>query len=1062
MRKILRSTLWGVALAMQFVSVSAQTSDPLQWLEDPHGERALQWAREATSQTRARLSTLPSYAAILEELKTTLAQAPAEANQLPLGERMVRFHRDAAHPHGLLQSAPRDAKGAAGTWKTLLDIAVLREREGIPFELQAYPLGSSCLAPEYRRCLLRLSPGGGDEVEIREFDLVKGDFVPGGFRVGKSRAFAEWMSADQLLVGHTVGDSPKTLAGWPAAYRLWERGQLLAAAPIVFQAEPTDAVIALSTVGSGAQRQGVINRVINFSTFEVSLVDSQGRRRAVELPQSLKAMGVLATTSRHLIAQLAKDATIAGKPYRAETVVAYDVSANVSEANRVSTVYAPAEGEFLDSVFDGLAADGDDVYPIVSHKLRQRVVVARADARGRWLVKDVMTVAPGDSVSLRADARDGRGVVAAIDGFVTPRSQYLLRSNGERQLLAQDPSLIDAKGFVTEIGSAVSKDGTSVDYFLLRARQQDSNPVPLLMTGYGAFAISFRPGYFNAVVGGPALKVWLERGGALAIPAIRGGGERGSAWHEAAMREKRQNSYDDFIAVTEHLIKTGVTAKGGVGIFGQSNGGLLTATLVTQRPDLFGAVVSDVPLTDLMRMRHMGMGSAWINEYGNPDTPAEAKAMLAYSPYQNVRKENKYPPVFITISTEDNRVGPGHARKFAHRLIDAGATTYFYEDEEGGHSVSDALRNPELMALRMSFLIDTLMRPATIAASIDRAAEAVVAGGASVGLQVAVFKNGVPVLVKGYGQADLEQLTPVTNDSVFRIGSVTKQFTAAAILKLQEEGRLSVDDKLAKYFPEFPGAGRITLKHMLQHTAGVHDFTDDEDTYPTVKLARHSTAELIAYFAAMPKVSDFEPGTSWSYSNTAYCMLSAIVEKVEGMPMAAVLKRRFFVPLGMTQTALDDESEIVRGRVHGYAGDGPSKFQNPEFISMSIPVGAGAMRSTATDLVKWNAALFGGKVLKAASFAAMTAPGTLASGEKTSQIIRKVWGTDVEYGFALGTSSIEGHRKVGHNGGIEGFSASLSEFPQDRITVVVLSNTTGNGVGVGQVAKRIERIALGL
>jgi CubicO group peptidase (beta-lactamase class C family) len=350
---------------------------------------------------------------------------------------------------------------------------------------------------------------------------------------------------------------------------------------------------------------------------------------------------------------------------------------------------------------------------------------------------------------------------------------------------------------------------------------------------------------------------------------------------------------------------------------------------------------------------------------------------------------------------------------------------------------------------------------ASIVESIDRVAEAAVSEGTSVGLQIAVYKNGAAVLVKGYGLADLEQRTPVTNDSVFRIGSVTKQFTAAAILKLQEEGRLSVEDRLAKYFPEFPGAGEITLKQMLQHTSGLHNFTGD-DRYPKVKLVKHSTAELIAYFATMPKLRDFEPGTSWRYSNTAYCMLSAIVEKVEGEPMAAVLRRRFFVPLGMTRTALDDESEIVPGRVQGYAGEGPGKFQNPEFISMSIPVGAGAMRSTATDLARWNAALFGGKVLEPASFAAMTAPGMLANGKTTGSIVSDGYDVQHEYGFALETSTVDGHRKVDHGGGIDGFSASLAEFPQDRITVAILSNAIGKDVGVGAVEERIQRIALGL
>lgn len=697
-----------LALVMTVASGQALADDDLQWLESPHDAKALAWARGATAETRQQLGALPSKAAIAKDLTSVLAQAPAEPDQFLLGDRKVRFFRDASHPYGQLQTASRDAKGAATSWKTVLDVAELREREGIPFELQVYTFGSSCLAPEYTRCLLRLSPGGGDEVEIREFDIAKGEFITDGFKVGKSRAFAEWMGPDKLLVAHTLGRAAKTIAGWPATVSLWTRGQPLDTAKPVYSGESSDAILQVSTVGIGAATQGVVNRAIDYSTFEVVLIDAAGNARLLPLPRSLKPFGVLGASSRHVVAQLASGATIEGRDYKAETVVAYDTDANAKEGHRVSVVYAPAEGEFVDAAFGGLAATRDDVFLLVNRNLGQRVIASRF-ANGKWKQRDVLRAAAGETITLRGDERDRNEFVASIAGFVTPRSQYLVRGDGNRSLLAQDPVLMDGSGFVTEIGSTVSKDGTSVDYFLLKPRKSVAGPQPLLMTGYGAFGISVRPGYFDPSVGGPALKLWLERGGSVAIPAIRGGGERGSAWHMAAIREKRQNSYDDFIAVTEHLVKTGFTSPDRIGIFGMSNGGLLTATLGTQRPDLFGAVVSDVPLTDLIRMRHMGMGAAWMNEYGNPDDPAQAAAMLAYSPYQNVRKGTKYPPFLVTISTEDNRVGPGHARKLAHRLQDAGAPTYFYEDEEGGHGVSDAFRNPELMALRMSFLVDNLM-----------------------------------------------------------------------------------------------------------------------------------------------------------------------------------------------------------------------------------------------------------------------------------------------------------------------------------------------------------------
>lgn len=682
--------------------------DELQWLETPHDAKALAWAREATDKTRQQLGALPSEKAIATELTTVLAQAPAEPDQYPLGERVIRFFRDAAHPYGLLQTAPRNAKGIVKDWKTVLDVADLRKREGIAFELQAYGFGNSCLAPEYTRCLLRLSPGGSDEAEIREFDLTKGAFVAGGFKVGKSRAFAEWMGPDKLLVAHTLDGAPKTLAGWPASVRIWNRGTPLTEAKSVYEGQPGDAILQISTVGSGEQTQGVVTRAIDYSTFEILLINADGKPQLLPLPRSVKSFGVLGASSRHVIAQLSQDATIEGKAYKAETVVAYDTGTDAKEGHRVSAVYTPVEGEFVDAGYGGLAAARDDVFLVVNRNLGQRIIGSRF-TNGQWKQRQVFEAGAGETLNVRSDERERNELVASISGFLTPRSQYLFRENGSRSLLAKDPVILDGSGFITEIGSAISKDGTSVDYFLLKPRKPAAGPQPLLMTGYGAFGISVRPAYFDGTVGGPALKLWLERGGSVAIPAIRGGGERGSAWHMAAIREKRQNSYDDFIAVTEHLIKTGFTSPDRIGIFGMSNGGLLTATLGTQRPDLFGAVVSDVPLTDLIRMRHMGMGAAWMNEYGNPDEPAQAKAILAYSPYQNVRKGTRYPPFLVTISTEDNRVGPGHARKLAYRLQEAGAPTYFYEDEEGGHGVSDAFRNPELMALRMSFLIDNLM-----------------------------------------------------------------------------------------------------------------------------------------------------------------------------------------------------------------------------------------------------------------------------------------------------------------------------------------------------------------
>jgi D-alanyl-D-alanine carboxypeptidase len=343
-----------------------------------------------------------------------------------------------------------------------------------------------------------------------------------------------------------------------------------------------------------------------------------------------------------------------------------------------------------------------------------------------------------------------------------------------------------------------------------------------------------------------------------------------------------------------------------------------------------------------------------------------------------------------------------------------------------------------------------------------------VASGETPGLQVAVFKDGKAVLEKGYGSANLEQGVHVSNDSIFRVGSVTKQFTAAALLLLAEQGKLSTQDKLAKYYPNFPRGNDITLDQMLHHTSGIHSYTSDP-SFEKEGMVHRSTDEMVEFIAKLPKTQDFEPGADWSYSNSAFFILGGVIEKVSGEPLAKVFKTRLFAPAGMTHSALDDESEIVIGRVRGYSGAGPGKFTNAPFISMSIPGAAGSIRSTAGDLVKWNAALYGGKILKPASLAAMLAPGKLNNGETSGTAMAKQMATagaptkgHSEYGYALFLSDLDGHRKVDHGGGIYGFSASLSEFPDDHTTVVVLSNAIGKDVGAQKIAKEIERLAIGL
>jgi prolyl oligopeptidase len=679
------------------------------WRTIRYGNGALKWATEQTNATRTELSAKPIYGQIAAELKTVLgANAPPPEYSL-LGNKAVRLRRDAQHPYGLLEVALRGADGEPGEWHVALDMGALRAVENKPYELYWFDPKDTCLAPAFDRCLLMLSPGGGDEVELREFDLLKAQFVKSGFRTAAGRTQVAWLSRDRVLIAHAAPHELLTVAGYPAAVHLWSRGTPLESAPVVARGEAPDAILLLAAMGAGSNRIGVMTRAIDYSTFELTLIDAAGKVTAIDLPRRVKSFGLLAATSRHLIMQLTEPAVIAGQALPAETVLAYDVFPSQPNSKRVSVIFAPDNGDVVNDPYRGIVATATRVSLIVDRHLAKRVVGAAFDG-ALWKIHDELARAPGTNLTLVASDPVGEDVVVDQGGFITPTHLDLLRPGQPLQTLYAEKAAFDASGFVVELKSAAAADGTLIDYYLLRPKiLAHPGATPTLMTGYGAFGISLAPGYLDYVVGGPALTLWLGRGGALVLPIIRGGGERGAAWHRAAMREKRQVSYDDFLAVAQALEASGFTTPQHMGVFGSSNGGLLSATVAVERPDLFGAVVSDVPLTDMLRYPNMGMGGAWMNEYGDPRNSAMRAALLRYSPFHNIKSGTMYPSFFVTVSTEDNRVGPGHARKLAARLEQVGAKAYYFEDSEGGHGVSDALQRPDLMALRMTFLIDRLM-----------------------------------------------------------------------------------------------------------------------------------------------------------------------------------------------------------------------------------------------------------------------------------------------------------------------------------------------------------------
>jgi prolyl oligopeptidase len=655
------------------------------------------------------LKSRPVFPAVERELEHALEVAAPPPELFVLGDRIVRFTRDIQHPAGLLEIAPRNPSGQR-SWKTVLDLAALNRDEHASYALNGLSFSdfpNRCLPPAFDRCLLPLSPGGSSNLELREFDLAKGAFVPDGFRVPANRSFTTWLNPDTLVIAHSLDGSPALPSNFPAVVRLWRRGTPLKEATPIFQAAATDSLVDFRAIGMGARRRAVLSIAHDYSTVEFKLVDQAGHLTDLAIPNKVKYVGNVLLSYPYVVVQLAQPAVVGGVTHPAESLVAYNIEAGIPDGRRYSSVYVPPAGAFVSDGYTGLAATRSGIAFVEDRALVQSVWFARPGPKG-WSTRKLVSAAAGTTLKIDSDRISDR-LLLRQEGFLTPPTVGLLGLDRLVQSIQTGGSVTDTRDYLTEVRSARSRDGTMVDYYLVRPRSAATGPVPTLMGGYGSFGVNYAPNYFSGELK-LGMVSWLSRGGAFVAAAIRGGGERGEAWHLGGAGLNKQRSFDDFIAVAEDLVRSGFTSPDKLGAFGRSAGGLLTAVMVTQRPDLFRAILVGVPVTDVA---HMGVGTGIVQgqkaEFGDWDDPALLPGIVAWSPYQNIRSGVRYPQTLIITSTEDNQVGPGQARKFAARLEEVGARPLLIEEATGGHGVPDQLRQPDLVAAEVTFFIDSLM-----------------------------------------------------------------------------------------------------------------------------------------------------------------------------------------------------------------------------------------------------------------------------------------------------------------------------------------------------------------
>ncbi len=687
-----------LALAMNIPAL-AQTPDPYLWLEDVQGERALTWVRERNAESEARLQADPGFA----ERKRLIREVLDSSDKIPyvtrIGGHFYNLWKDATQPRGLWRRTTlAEYRKPQPAWETVLDLDALGRAEKENWVWA----GADCLGPQYRRCLLALSRGGADATVVREFDLVDKRFVEGGFVVPEAKTQVEWLDADTVYVGTDFGPGSLTDSGYARVFKRWRRGQPLAQAVTVFEGEPKDVVAQISVDATPGFERTIASRALDFYNERQFLLQD-GKALPIAKPDDAK----LQFWRERVLIELRSDWAVAGRTWPRGSLLLADAAAYLKGGRDFTPLFTPTATRSLAGYSLTRSTVLVNVLDNVASRLEEWAL-----RDGRWQRREVQAPYPGDlSASalhdplLAQDELAEHYLLNAAD-FLQPDSLQLGRSGSdERQLLKARPAFFDAAGARVEQRFAKSKDGTRVPYFIIwprGARADGDNPT--LLYGYGGFEISMKPWYSGA-----RGRIWTARGGVFVLANIRGGGEFGPGWHQAALREHKQKSYDDFAAVAEDLISSKVTRPARLGMQGGSNGGLLVGAVMLQRPELFAAVVCQVPLLDMQRFHKLLAGASWMAEYGNPDLPQDWAFIARYSPYQNLRAGQKLPRVLFTTSTRDDRVHPGHARKMAARMRELDYGPLYWENIEGGHGgAADNAQLAQMAALEYSFLWQTL------------------------------------------------------------------------------------------------------------------------------------------------------------------------------------------------------------------------------------------------------------------------------------------------------------------------------------------------------------------
>ncbi len=677
---------------------SSTNLDNLLWLEKVEGDKAINWVKAQNKVTDHKNKISKNY----NTLKKQALEILEDKNKIPYmsmrGNYVYNFWQDKNHAKGIWRRTTLNSyKSKNPRWTTLIDVDLLAKKENENWVFKE----TDCFIDDYDKCLIHLSRGGKDATVIREFNLKTKKFVTNGFQLPEAKSWVSWRDKDSLYVGTDFGKDTMTKSGYPKIVKIWNRNTSLSSAKEVFSGINDDMGVYGYFMKDGDQYFHTITQYKNFYASKKWSISKDGLK-LIPLQDSAKIEGLF---NGFLIVSLKKDWTIEDTTFKSGSALA--VKRKIVDSGKVTTddiliLKEPSAKESIQSI----------------RKSRNKLIISTIDnVRGKIYQIDyknklftqpkLLNINSSGDIRLSATDDSTNLITFYDEGFLQPRSLNLYNLDANKVTpLKSLKAKFNINGMTVEQRWATSKDGTKIPYFIVGKKEVlAKGNAPTELYGYGGFNISSKP-YYNDVLG----KLWLEKNGVYVLANIRGGGEFGPSWHQSAILKNKHKSYEDFISVAEHLISTGVTSNSRLAISGGSNGGLLVGAVMVKRPDLFNSVICQVPLLDMLRYHKLLAGASWMAEYGDPDKPDMREYILTYSPYQNVKKNVKYPNVLFMTSTKDDRVHPGHARKMAARMMEQGHQGIsYYENTEGGHSASSDLKQrAKMKAIKYNFLLENL------------------------------------------------------------------------------------------------------------------------------------------------------------------------------------------------------------------------------------------------------------------------------------------------------------------------------------------------------------------